>query len=74
MCRVAALQCPDTAARCPDPAHHQLPDVAPSEVSPLMDNGQPDPPLEAVMEEELASTREVIRVVHQDRHVLPRRG
>ena len=57
--------------RCSDPANHQLPDVAPAEVSPLVNNGQPDPPLETVMEEKLASTREVIRVIHQDRHVFP---
>ena len=33
-----------------DPPDHQLPHVAPAEVGSLVDDGEPDPALEAVME------------------------
>ena len=61
--------------RCgPDPSHHQLPHVSPAEVGPLVDDCESNPSLEAVVQEELASTCEVVAVVYQDWYVLPGRG
>ena len=58
----------------PDPPHHQLPHVAPPQVGPLVDDGESDPALEAVVEEELTATGEVVTVIHHDRDVLSRGG